>query len=206
MLLLWWTLLSTCLTPSAGDFLHRESGENVTLLCSFENDFGDIDRITGLYLHHRLRWEEEVLYYYPATDKFTPRKGYQRRIHREGSLKNFTITIRNLTVEDSGSYQCVYKQSNKAVNRNVYILVVTGEAQRSTSEIKPQCHACDKCPHVPLVWIIAAACSIGIIGIIAITFLVVLISTKVKHWCSRKKPTIIDNTYEVMTKCTAAVP
>lgn len=105
----------------------REPGENVTLLCSSE---GCLKDYVGMYLYHKFKERQEVLYYHHnpgSTHKITPRERYENRIQIDGPLKNHTITISNLTADDSGFYSCVYKQFPTGEAKcNVYTLFVRG--------------------------------------------------------------------------------
>ncbi|GAA6233849.1 uncharacterized protein LOC108875862 isoform X2, partial [Lates japonicus] len=81
-----------------------------------------------------------------------------------GSLENHTITISNLTVEDSGIYRCVYKKNAQSEDiRNVYILVV------SEKESEPDGN--EKC--LPLVLIISVTSAISIMVTMIFIWLIV---------------------------------
>lgn len=106
--------------------LSRESGENVTLKC-FSAGCLSINEGYGMYLYHDFSSKEEVFYYYSSgsNEKITPRERYKNRIQTNGSLENHTVTITDLTVDDSGIYSCVYKDVT-TVHCNVYTLCVRG--------------------------------------------------------------------------------
>uniref|UniRef100_A0A3B4VFN9 Immunoglobulin domain-containing protein n=1 Tax=Seriola dumerili TaxID=41447 RepID=A0A3B4VFN9_SERDU len=99
----------------------QKSGENMILECSFTKCHRSNNKITGMYLYHNLVEKKEVLYYYHESEEIIPRKGYSGRVEKKGFLENNTVTIRNLTVDDSGVYTCVYDE----VTCSVYILVVS---------------------------------------------------------------------------------
>lgn len=105
--------------------LYGEFGKDVTLKCSSEGCPRSIEEHTGMYLYLSFKgMKEEVLYYY---NEVSVREKFQKRTQMKGSLRNNTITISNLTVEDAGSYQCVYTHiSEENVRCKVHTLVVRG--------------------------------------------------------------------------------
>ncbi|KAI3352369.1 hypothetical protein L3Q82_005335 [Scortum barcoo] len=117
---------------------YQESGEDVMLACSSTARPGNT-KYEGMYLYHVFKMREEVFYYYPypkSTDKITPRGRYNNRIQTNGSLNYHTIIIKNLTVDDSGFYSCVYiKRSNAQVRCSIYTLFVRGVAPCSSSDV-----------------------------------------------------------------------
>lgn len=86
-----------------------------------------------MYLCRQFNEVEEVLYYHSVpgkADKMTLANRYRERIQKSGSLTNLTVTISNLTAEDSGIYSCVYVNTSKPytqVKCNVHTVVVRGE-------------------------------------------------------------------------------
>ena len=105
---------------------------SVTLKCSSAGCSSSIEGFDGmhLYLYQDQKEPINVFYYhsYPkSTDKVTPGVRFTDRIQTIGSLKDQTITISNLTVEDYGSYRCVYIKVPREVTCNVYTLLIRGE-------------------------------------------------------------------------------
>ncbi|XP_020341788.1 uncharacterized protein LOC116374879 isoform X3 [Oncorhynchus kisutch] len=101
------------LTTAAEDILWVKTGEKVTMMCS--TTLKDQD---GMYLYVGLDRDREVLYYYQRDSKLTPRKRYWDRVKTEGPMDQLTITISNLTTEDTGVYWCVYTKFNEATYEN----------------------------------------------------------------------------------------
>ncbi|XP_020341708.1 uncharacterized protein LOC116374879 isoform X2 [Oncorhynchus kisutch] len=98
---------------TAADILWVKTGEKVTMMCS--TTLKDQD---GMYLYVGLDRDREVLYYYQRDSKLTPRKRYWDRVKTEGPMDQLTITISNLTTEDTGVYWCVYTKFNEATYEN----------------------------------------------------------------------------------------
>eukprot|EP00063_Salmo_salar_P055864 XP_014030699.1 PREDICTED: V-set and immunoglobulin domain-containing protein 1-like isoform X1 [Salmo salar] len=117
MLLHWCLLLigfslSTS-TTAAEAILWVKTGEKFTMKCS--TTLKDQD---GMYLYVGLDRDREVLYYYQHDSKLTSRKGYWDRVTTEGPVDQLTITVSNLTIEDTGVYWCVYTKVNKSTFNN----------------------------------------------------------------------------------------
>lgn len=106
----------------------REPGESITLKCSSEGCPKN-DVYIAMYLYHNFPERKEVYFYSNYTNsKLMERPQYKGRIESNGAPMNHDITISNLTVDDSGVYTCVYKESaDKGVNCKVYTVFVRGE-------------------------------------------------------------------------------
>ncbi|XP_044044981.1 uncharacterized protein si:rp71-81e14.2 [Siniperca chuatsi] len=214
MVPLCWFILLLCLSANAENIaVYRESGENVTLECSSAGCPSSIEAYSGMYQYHDYKEREEVFFYYSipgSPDKITPRERYKNRIQTNGSLKNLSVTINNLTVDDSGFHSCVYK--NIAIGElqcNVYTLLVIGVAPCYRSEIVPLAPANEKT--LTLVLIIIAACAIS--TLVTMIFILVIVPRVKQCTCSRRTTTVPqtsnDYLYEVMTKnglCPSATP
>ncbi|XP_029480231.2 uncharacterized protein LOC115103539 isoform X1 [Oncorhynchus nerka] len=101
------------LTTAAEAIVWVKTGEKFTMKCS--TTLKDQD---GMYLYVGLDRDREVLYYHQRDSKLTPRKGYWNRVKTEGPVDQLTITISNLTIEDTGVYCCVYTTFNEATYEN----------------------------------------------------------------------------------------
>ncbi|XP_026216473.1 uncharacterized protein LOC113162518 [Anabas testudineus] len=193
MLLLCWFILLLCLHVNAEDIaLCRVTGEDVSLECSSAGCPGSIDGFVGMYLYHSLREKEEVLYYHqdPEPEQITPRPRYKNRVQKEGSLKNHTITISNLTLDDSGVYSCVYKNRlNLDMKCNIYILVVreishTEDPTTGPSQVPSQVPLIipdEKCPP-PVLFMMATF----VAGTLIAMILIKMVVSTVKH-CARSR-------------------
>ncbi|XP_029286175.1 uncharacterized protein LOC115007442 [Cottoperca gobio] len=203
MRLCWFTLL-LCVSANAGnDAMWRESGENVTLRCSSAGCPSGKKKYDGmyLYLNQYHAKQKQVLYYHPcqhSTDKITPGVTFLNRIQTNGSLESNTITISQLTVNDSGFYSCVFQIFPDEVQCSVHTLFIRGVAPCSISAQVPCALTSEKSP--PLVVIIIAAC---IISTLVTMIFVLLILPRVKQRiCRRRSVQQVSNdyVYEVMTK------
>lgn len=115
----------------------RESGENVTLRCSTAGCSGNIEMYDGMYLYHTGHVKrKQVLYYHAgSTEQINLEDGFKNRTQKEGSLKNHTISISELTVDDSGLYSCVFLSFPDVVQCSVHTLFVRGVFFSSLSSI-----------------------------------------------------------------------
>uniref|UniRef100_A0A4W6FS85 Ig-like domain-containing protein n=1 Tax=Lates calcarifer TaxID=8187 RepID=A0A4W6FS85_LATCA len=183
--------------------VYQVSGESVTLECSFTESPNSNDELIGMYLYHDAKTQEQVLYYHssPGPEKISPRIRYSKRVEKRGSLKKHTITISNLTVEDSGIYRCVYKKNVQSEDiRNVYILVVSEVAPYSVSKKESEPDGSEEC--LPLMLIIGVTSAVSIMVTMIFTWLIV---PKVKQWTSRRRIRNVpqqsnEYVYEIMTK------
>ncbi|XP_029545125.1 uncharacterized protein LOC115147187 [Salmo trutta] len=101
------------LTTAAEAILWVKTGEKFTMKCS--TTLKDQD---GMYLYVGLDRDREVLYYYQRDSKLTPRRPYWDRVKTEGPVDQLTITVSNLTIEDTGVYWCVYTKFNGTTYEN----------------------------------------------------------------------------------------
>ncbi|KAL6110196.1 uncharacterized protein ACO6RY_19328 [Pungitius sinensis] len=177
----------------------REFGNNVTLRCSSCSE-----RYDGmyLYLYQQRKERRQVLFYPGRTNTITPGHTFMKRIHTEGSLRNHTVTISQLTVDDAGFYKCVYFTfSTSETQCSNYTLFVKGVAPCSCplAEDKSPC----------LVWIIIAAFTTGMLVTIPFILLVVW-RVRRRSGSSRRtsvpRPVSNGNVYEVMTPAREALP
>lgn len=77
-----------------------------------------------MYLYKKFMELEEVLY---RKSSFMPREPFIDRVQVEGTLRDQNITIRNLSVHDSGFYSCSYIDfPDREVECNTYLLAVKG--------------------------------------------------------------------------------
>ncbi|XP_005947931.1 uncharacterized protein LOC102293371 [Haplochromis burtoni] len=192
--LYWAMLLIGFCSSSESTIIIREPGESITLKCSSEGCPPKNDGYAGMYLYHNFIEQKEVYFYGNyANSKIMERPRYEGRIESNGAPMNHNITISNLTVDDSGVYTCVYKESaDKGVNCNVYTVFVR--------EVAP-CLGQDDLPTSVLVVI---TCMYLSVLLIVIFILLIVHRVKQRKSCrrlsrsSQQEPD--DYVYEVMTK------
>ncbi|XP_036406341.1 uncharacterized protein LOC118792559 isoform X2 [Megalops cyprinoides] len=83
-------------------------GDSLTIQCSTTKDNYD-----GLYLLGGLDEDTEVFFLYKKSKKLTIGKKYSSRVKTEGEVNKLTITIANMTEDDSGVYWCKYRYLNE---------------------------------------------------------------------------------------------
>ncbi|XP_076585714.1 uncharacterized protein LOC143320144 [Chaetodon auriga] len=223
MMPLCWCVLLLCVSASADENIvaSRASGQSVTFKCSSAGCPNSIEGYTGMYLYWDFKERKEVLFWNSQagpTDEISPRGGYENRIQINGSLKNHTITISNLTMHDSGLYSCVYTKFPKIkVDCQAHLLLVSdrrthtgddsnegGAMLKSKEPDVPQhlLSEVSECQSPPLPLIVIAT---GAISMLVTVIFILLILPRVKQWTCSRRPTKAlqvsnDYVYEVMTK------
>ncbi|XP_039880601.1 uncharacterized protein LOC120729162 isoform X3 [Simochromis diagramma] len=160
-----------------------------------------------MYLYHRFTEQNEVYYYSNhVNSKVSVRSRFKGRIESNGAPMNHSITVTNLTVDDSGVYICVYTESvDTSVECKVYTVFVRGV------HVVENC-SCENTPKIPTIHpgqddqhILVLIISIGVLGVLLIVVFILLIIQKVKLKRSgnirlRRSMQESNDVYEVMTK------
>ncbi|TNN71023.1 hypothetical protein EYF80_018839 [Liparis tanakae] len=207
MKLLRWSTLLLCLCVDAENIaVWRESGENVTLRCTTAGCSGNIEMYDGMYLYHTDREKrKQVLYHAGSTEQINLEDGYKNRTQKEGSLNNHTISISELTVDDSGLYSCVFLSFPDLVQCSVHTLFVRGMSPCSRSTGAPSAPADKKSPpliHL-LIGITIASCTFGML--VTLIFILLIVPRVRRCRSSRRAASVPqqvpdDTVYEEMTK------
>ncbi|CAI5675236.1 unnamed protein product [Oreochromis niloticus] len=109
-------------------------GKQVTIQCKSASN-QDM-----LYLKKGLNEEEDI--YFTDSNKSTINQKFTDRLQFHGKLPNVDILIKNLTLDDTGPYWCVYKMTDqkyelKTTRGNGSVLLVVTENRLSPTV--PQC-------------------------------------------------------------------
>ncbi|XP_024252287.1 uncharacterized protein LOC112230288 [Oncorhynchus tshawytscha] len=182
-MLLHWCLLSigfslSTSTTATEAILWVKTGEKFTMKCSTT-----LKDQEGMYLYVGLDRDREVLYYHQSDSKLTLRKGYWDRVKTEGPVDQLTITVSNLTIEDTGVYWCVYTNVNKSTF-NHFIIQGKGSTLVVVNDDVLQL-PCPKATAVTLTPFHPAnekPCPSGVVNIIIISILTILLCVIFLIW------------------------
>uniref|UniRef100_A0A3B4H875 Immunoglobulin V-set domain-containing protein n=1 Tax=Pundamilia nyererei TaxID=303518 RepID=A0A3B4H875_9CICH len=127
-----WLQLITLLCVSFGapngyEVIRRNVGQQVTIQCRSASNQ------EMLYLKRGLN-EEEDIFYLTDLQKSTINQKFTDRLQFHGQVPNVDILLKNLTLDDTGPYWCVYKVSSNyefktSRGNGSVLLVVTGESE-----------------------------------------------------------------------------
>lgn len=95
-------------------------GKNATIYCRVD----DVDQ-DGVYLYKSID-KIKVCYFYKDLT-FTPYNGYKDRLETNRNLHNFSLTLLNVTKQDSNVYWCSFNKQDKNTNSLTTLLFVTGK-------------------------------------------------------------------------------
>ncbi|XP_035386010.1 uncharacterized protein LOC118242010 [Electrophorus electricus] len=106
-------------------FVSVSVGEVATIQCSPRHEPQD-----GVRVHKFMHKNQAVSYFY-RDGTFTPKPPYNGRLDSNKNLSNFTLSIHNVTVRDSGVYWCTFnKEETESLSKERYLLVVSGKEIR----------------------------------------------------------------------------
>ncbi|XP_078140963.1 uncharacterized protein LOC144539508 [Centroberyx gerrardi] len=105
------TFLSLACTALSGPVssgpVWRDIGGFITIQCTTS-----LQNQKALSLQRGLGEEDQILYFYKDTEKFTIKRELKPRVETKVQFPKMDIVIKNLTVEDTGAYWCVYGRPN----------------------------------------------------------------------------------------------
>ncbi|XP_072568238.1 uncharacterized protein [Paramormyrops kingsleyae] len=161
-----------------------EEGKSITVKCSTTKN------AASMHLYQRMESEKKVLYYYRNPAKCTPEDEFVDRVKTEGEMVNLSVTITNVTDDDSGLYWCSYnmiQDLNLMKFTSSFTLVVVN------ADLKP-------CPPAeavltPSLWVTTAICA-GSVLLLSVVILLICLGPKMKKACEEKKEMHFNEIYE----------
>ncbi|XP_047434889.1 uncharacterized protein LOC125004372 [Mugil cephalus] len=197
MMLLLSLMLLCVSTNSDNTMMFIQSGEDITVKCSC----GTSENIVGMYLLHKTGnnvKEKEVVFL--RTNSVSIRSKYQNRTRINGSLTDSTITITNLTVDDSGVFRCNYKDQrihDVGACGMTYTVFVKGlklimaHCRRETPPVQTLTFS-----------VTCVICVLAIVIAILLILLILIMYRRVKPSSGMRRQQVNNNdyVYEVMTK------
>ncbi|XP_008286281.1 uncharacterized protein LOC103361856 [Stegastes partitus] len=162
-----------CTARSAAEnrgVIWRDLGEDVTIQCS-----GSVDQ-QFFSLTMGLNEDTNVFFMEKNSGKTTIANGYAGRLQSNGGFYKMDILIKNLTLNDTGPYWCVYKmfdpkssKSKSTKGQGSVLLVVTGDRHADTDPVQ----GCDG-SHQDLV-LVSVVISAAVLLCVLMAFLILII-------------------------------
>ncbi|XP_036382356.1 uncharacterized protein LOC118776245 [Megalops cyprinoides] len=172
-------------------------GDSLTIQCSTTKDNYD-----GLYLLWGLDEKTEVFFLFKEDKKLTLGMKYSSRVKTEGEVNKLTITIANMTEDDSGVYWCKYRYLNeetgntdRAKGNGSRLVVVRGA-------YKP-CPDGDGTPAMTPTLVTVTAISAGSVFLLCVVIIFIWVVPRVKKSSAKKRrvqPRRNDSVYEDMRR------
>ncbi|XP_072568239.1 uncharacterized protein [Paramormyrops kingsleyae] len=167
--------LVTQATREKARIVTAEEGKSITVKCSTTKN------AESMHLYRRMELEKKVLYYYRNPAKCRPEDEFVDRVKTEGEMVNLSVTITNVTDDDSGLYWCSYnmiQDLNLKKFNSSYTLVVVN------ADLKP-------CPPAepvltPSLWVTTAICA-GSVLLLSVVILLICLGPKLKKACGKNK-------------------
>ncbi|XP_048870635.1 uncharacterized protein LOC125742571 isoform X3 [Brienomyrus brachyistius] len=169
------TFLGIRATRENARIVTAEEGKSFTVKCSTTQD------TESLHLYQRMESEKKVLYYFRSPPKCSPTEGYVGRVKTEDEMADVSITITNVTDDDSGLYWCSYNiirdNDVKKFTSKITLVVVN-------ANLKP-------CPPPEPVltaslWVPIAICT-GSVFLLGVFILLFCLGPTLKKACGKKK-------------------
>uniref|UniRef100_A0A3B1KIE3 Ig-like domain-containing protein n=1 Tax=Astyanax mexicanus TaxID=7994 RepID=A0A3B1KIE3_ASTMX len=143
-------------------------GQKATIYCSPQKMPQD-----GVYMHRQLFKEEKMLYFY-KDGTLTPEPLFEKRLESNKNLNEFSVTIINATVSDTGAYWCVFNnEDHNTVSKQKTLLQVIGKQKECSTEA----------PNLSLIIVCVAVAFF----MLFITVILLWTIPKLKHCCERGK-------------------
>nr|XP_004558467.2 uncharacterized protein LOC101486811 isoform X1 [Maylandia zebra] len=166
-------------------------GKQVTIQCKSASNQ------EMLYLKRGLN-EEEDIFYLTDLKKSTINQKFTDRLQFHGQVPNVDILLKNLTLDDTGPYWCVYKMTSnyelKASRGNGSVLLVVTESGPAPSP-RPVCTGQSQ---GDLVLVSVVICAAVLIVVLTVFLIWIIIKTKPLRSTVKKRQVPVNDVYEDM--------
>ncbi|XP_006791616.1 uncharacterized protein LOC102785598 isoform X2 [Neolamprologus brichardi] len=178
--------------------IRRKVGQQVTIQCRSASNQ------EMLYLKRGLN-EEEDIFYLTDSQKSTINQKFTDRLQFHGRVPNVDILIKNLTLDDTGPYWCVYKMSGrnyelKTSRGNGSVLLVVTESGSAADDplSKADHHGCIGQSQGDLVLVSVVICAAVLIVVLTVFLVWIIIKTKPLRSTVKKRQVPVNDVYEDM--------
>ncbi|KAG7491585.1 hypothetical protein MATL_G00005740 [Megalops atlanticus] len=172
-------------------------GDSLTIQCSTTTDNYD-----GLYLLWGLDEETEIFFLHKETKKLTIGTKYRSRVKTEGEVNKLTITIANMTEDDSGVYWCKYRHINEAMG-NTDRAKGNGSSLVVVRGVYKPCPPGDGTPVMTPTLVTVTAISAGSVFLLCVVIIFIWLVPRVQKSSAKKRrvqPRRNDSVYEDMRR------
>ncbi|CAI5675234.1 unnamed protein product [Oreochromis niloticus] len=184
-------------TPSRADghgVVRINVGKQITIQCKSASN-QDM-----LYLKKGLNEEEDI--YFTDSNKSTINQKFTDRLQFHGKLPNVDILIKNLTLDDTGPYWCVYKSTDqkyelKTTKGSGSVLLVVTES-KSTDSLADQRSECLEQSQSDLVLVTVVICAAVLIVVLTVFLIWIILKTRPLRSTVKKRPVPVNDVYEDM--------
>ncbi|XP_071390625.1 T-cell immunoreceptor with Ig and ITIM domains [Centroberyx affinis] len=188
------TFLSLACTALSGPVssgpVWKDIGGFITIQCT--TTLQDQD---ALSLQRGLGEEEQILYFDKGSEKFTMKKELKPRVETKVQFPKMDIVIKNLTVEDTGAYWCVYKdvQMTGTKGTGSVLLVVQDAAQQ-----KKNCDEKESPLSNTLVLVCVLITGLVLVCVFVVFFIWIFLKIKALRTTTKPRQATTNDVYEDM--------
>ncbi|CAI5675232.1 unnamed protein product [Oreochromis niloticus] len=179
-------LYGTARTAADGHGVVRINvGKQITIQCKSASN-QDM-----LYLKKGLNEEEDI--YFTDSNKSTINQKFTDRLQFHGKLPNVDILIKNLTLDDTGPYWCVYKSTDQK-----YELKTTKGSGSVLLVVTDQRSECLEQSQSDLVLVTVVICAAVLIVVLTVFLIWIILKTRPLRSTVKKRPVPVNDVYEDM--------
>ncbi|XP_005925547.1 uncharacterized protein LOC102304363 isoform X1 [Haplochromis burtoni] len=172
------------------EVIRKKVGQQVTIQCRSASNQ------EMLYLKRGLNEEEDI--FCLTLQKSTINQKFTDRLQFHGPFPNVDILLKNLTLDDTGPYWCVYKVSSnyelKTSRGNGSVLLVVTESGPAPSP-RPVCTGQSQ---GDLVLVSVVICAAVLIVVLTVFLIWIIIKTKPLRSTVKKRQVPVNDVYEDM--------